>query len=392
MLDLRRLQEQFADFGAYQVREEQRMRARLEDALAALKDCHPVWEDLRERARTARPGWLVAGLREPPGAAHPASPRPTPVTVVAADGSQIFPDRHVQPTCYLLNISRIAFQYGTLERPIMEAVPDFRYHRDEVQEAMDDLEDLLDQRATSEVVSALRDERELEALLDTAQRARVPGRPLVALADGTLIRWMLRRMQNRTLEQALIERYAALLERFRAECIPLCSYISMPGNTEVVNLLRLFREEDVRPPDPEASLEGVPDRRLFERVLGPGERSAVFESASHIQRDYAPGSRICYFYVHVPATRTGEAEIGRVEVPHWLAEDPALLDLVHAVVLSECEKGDGYPMILSEAHERAVVRAREKALFYELIERQMNAVGLPFGGSRKAASKRRPML
>ncbi len=49
-------------------------------------------------------------------------------------------------------------------------------------------------------------------------------------------------------------------------------------------------------------------------------------------------------------------------------------------------------MILSEAHERAVIRTQEKALFYELIERQMSGAGLPYTCSRKQASKRRPMV
>jgi hypothetical protein len=165
----------------------------------------------------------------------------------------------------------------------------------------------------------------------------------------------------------------------------------MPGGTEVINLLRVHNGETAdTPPDAEDSLAGLTDRWLFEQTLAPGERSALFESASRIQRAYGE-SRICFFYLGIPAA-SGLAEVGRVEVPQWLADDPALVDLVHAVVLSECEKGGGYPMILSEAHERAVIRAHEKALFYEMLEREMAGAGLPYSGSRKAASKRRPMV
>ena len=77
-------------------------------------------------------------------------------------------------------------------------------------------------------------------------------------------------------------------------------------------------------------------------------------------------------------------------MPLWVADDPHLEDLIHAVVLSECEKGDGYPMILTEAHERAVIRGHERQLFYDMIEREMTGRGLPYTGSRKQASKRRP--
>ncbi len=387
MLDLQQLRAQFAGFHAYQSREQALLREKLMRALEALAACAPRWPDLRAQAEALRPRWLVAGLREDPAEAHAAPERPTPMTVVATDGSQIYPDRHVEPHCYLLNISRIAFQYGTLERPLMESVPRFEYRRAEFEDAFDQVLGT----ATAEVVSALRDEYELAALLDVAQQARIAGRPLLALADGTLIRWMLRGLRDRALEQKLIDGYTATLAGFQAEGIPLCSYVSMPRNTEVVNLLRVHLGERDDEPPTDASLNGLMDRWLFERILQPGERSAVFESASHIQREYGAKDRICYFYLHVAPER-GRPEVARVEVPVWVAEDPVLLALVHATVLSECEKGEGYPMILSEAHERAVIRARERDLFYDMVEREMTTAGLRHTGSRKQASKRRPMV
>ncbi|MFQ5569290.1 MAG: DNA double-strand break repair nuclease NurA [Rhodothermales bacterium] len=387
MLDLQQLQAQFAHFNAYQSREQALMQAKLLRALEALAECGPHWLDLRARAESAAYSRLVAGLREAPHLAHPESDRPTPMTVVATDGSQIYPDRHVEPHCYLLNISRIAFQYGTLERPLMVSVPYFKYRQEDLKDQFDEVLGT----ATADVVSALRDEFELRALLDVAGEARIAGRPILALADGTLIRWMLRGMRDRALEQELIDRYTDILAGFHEEGIPLCSYISMPGNTEVVNLLRVFLGESDEPADDETSLAGLMDRWIFEKTLQPGERSAVFESASHIQREYGARDRICYFYVHV-ASRQGGSEIARVEVPVWVADDPGLLDLVHATVLSECEKGEGYPMILAEAHERAVIRARERELFYDMIEREMTTAGLRHTGSRKQASKRRPLV
>ena len=391
MIDLNRLQAQFADFNAYQAEEQARTARRLRRALEALEACAPFWEDLREHVLDVKPAWLVAGLRESPAAAHPRGERPTPITVVATDGSQIYPDRHVEPTCYLLNISRIAFQYGTLERPIMEAVPNFRYRKQHLDHHFDELIEA----ATAEAVSAIRDQFELRALLDVARAARMPGRPLVALADGTLIRWMLRGMRNRELEDRLIAQYAEILTRFREEAIPLCSYVSMPASTEVVNLLRVHAGECDVPPEAEETLEGLVDRHLFAATLRPGERSATFESSSRIQRAYGAADRICYFYLRTSGREAGSAarsEIARVEVPHWVAEDAGLLDLVHAVVLGECEKGDGYPMILAEAHERAVIRAREKEAFYQMVEREMRTSGLPHALSQKATSKRRPMV
>ncbi len=384
MLDLSRLQSQFSDFGSYQVQEEAIREQRLRRAIQALRECRTAWEDLNDRARAANPKWLVGRAQESPDTTCPCGPRPTPITVVATDGSQIFPDRNIEPTCYLLNIGRIAFQYGTHERPLMESAPFFRYRSVDLEDHFDDVFET----STAEIVSALRDGLELEALLDVAESVRIAGRPIVAMADGTLIRWMVRRMHNRALEERLIARYTETLAGFRNQGIPVCSYISMPNGTEVVNLLRVFLgdTDDAG----EESIKGLVDRKIFECTLGIGERSAIFESSSHIQQDYGE-DRICFFYVHVASERGG-AEIGRVEIPLWVAGDASLVDMVHAVILSECEKGDGYPVILSEAHQQAVVRARERDIFYEMVDGAVTRVGLAAFGSRKAASKRTPRV
>lgn len=388
MLDLQKLRQQFDGFTAYQAEEQALVSQKMALARQTLNVCGPEWEDVKALVEQTKVSWLVADLRERPDLTYRCNARPTPITLVATDGSQIYPDRHVEPTCYLLNVSRIAFHYGTLEQPLMEAVPQFRYRKQDLEGHFDDLIEA----ATAEVVSALRDEYELQALLETALECRKPDRPLVALADGTLIRWMLRRMQNRKLEGELIARYTHILRQFQEAEIPLASYISMPGNTEVVNVLRVVRgEHEQAMLFEEATLDGLTDRRLFERVIPLGERSAVFTSASRIQRAYGTSNRICYFYVHVPVGAHA-SEIGRVEVPEWVADQPDLLDVIHAVVLSECEKGNGYPMILSEAHERAVVRAKEKEVFYAMIREEMAQSELPLAASQKQASKRKPIV
>ncbi len=384
-LDLDHLARQMGDFRQHRTRRESELSRQLEKALHALGECAGAWEELRDKAEDVTQ-WLVARLREAPDRKVAPDVRPTPVTVVATDGSQVYPDRHREPHCYVLNVSRIAFQYGTEERPLIESVPRLGYDRQAVADALDEV--LPD--PTPEVVSALRDELELEALLDTARQARVDGRPIVAVADGTLIRWMLRSMRDRDGAQRFVEKYAALLEGFREDNIPVCSYLSLPGNTEVVNLLRVHAGECDVPGDLDETLDGVLDRWIFEKTLLPGERSALFESSSRIQKEYGAADRICYFYTRVLGPHNQPGEVARVELPRWVADDEALVALVHSVVLSECDKGDGYPMILSEAHERAVIRAKEKEVFYQMMEHTLRGVGRPLATSAKATSKRTP--
>ena len=385
MLNFQQLSAQLSGLSAHQLQEQPRIRDALLRAQDALADLAPCWSDQPSAALAESVPWLMAKPRQNPARAWETGARPTPITVVAADGSQIYPDRHIEPFCYLLNISQIAFQYGVTERPLLESLTHFNYR-------FSDLSERFESElggASADVVAAQRDEMELEGLLAIAKSARVARRPMVALADGTLIRWMLHRIDPPALKRELIGRYATLLSYFREERIPLCSFISMPNATEVVNLLRgLSGEKDHARA---TSFAGLLDRWVFEPRLMEGRRTAVFESSSRIQDSYDPEDRICFFYVSAGARRP-PAEIARVEFPSWVADDAALLSLMHTVVLSECEKGDGYPMILSEAHERAVIRSDERQLFYRLVEREMARSGLSFARSRKQQAKRRPVV
>jgi hypothetical protein len=393
MLNLHRLRDQLDTFESHEADTRER-RARQQDrAEAALAACNRHWEAVQAAVEEAQPRRLVAALREPPAGTQAAPERPTPITVVATDGSQIYPDRHVDPLFFLLNVSRVAVQYGTKEAPRLDAEPRLHF-----EDTLSDHVDEVLRSMTTELVSALRDEMELEQLLETAREAKVDGRPLLALADGTLIRWMIRGMNNEAAEDALIARYTDYLQSFQQEAHPLGSYVSMPATTEVVNLLRFVVGEleapapalDVdRPPGP--PLDGLLDRHVFDVLLDDGERSATFGSTSHIQDAYPAGTEICYFYLRVPSP-VGTGEIGRVEVPQWVADTPSLLDRIHATVLRECEKGDGYPLVLSEAHERAVIRGPERDAFFRLMERRLRQAGLAPVNSRKRRSKQRPRV
>ncbi len=384
MIDFRRLAGQLSGFADYRRAEDGRHAERLGRGVEALAGCDG-WEALGEQAASATSGPLRALPQSDPRAAHTAPPRPPTVTVVATDGSQIFPDRHVEPACYLLNIGRVALHYGTLDPPLIQAEPSLRYREADMDSLIEDDDPTAAPDFTAEVVSALRDELELHWLFRTADDERRSGRPIVALADGTLIRWMLRGMKNRALEDRLIARYVAELERFRQAGIPVASFVSRPGNAEVVNLLRLHRGEADWDPAPD-SLRGLLDRHLFDKTLQPGQRSALFLSRSKVLDQYGP-HRIAAFYVHVGA------EIGRVEMPEWATLVPGWTDLVHAVVLDQAEKGGGYPIVLQEAHQRAVVRAEETEIFHRILARTVRAAGgtVPTY-SGKAVSKRAPRV
>ena len=73
----------------------------------------------------------------------------------------------------------------------------------------------------------------------------------------------------------------------------------------------------------------------------------------------------------------------------WVAEDEALLGLVHSLVVEQCRLGPGYPVALKEAHEQAVVTGGDRQYFVELVSGALEQQGLPVYSSEKNISKMR---
>jgi hypothetical protein len=57
----------------------------------------------------------------------------------------------------------------------------------------------------------------------------------------------------------------------------------------------------------------------------------------------------------------------RVEVPQWVARDPARLDWVHVALVEQSRVSDGFPYVLMRAHELAVVTLSERRSFDEMV-------------------------
>jgi len=127
---------------------------------------------------------------------------------------------------------------------------------------------------------------------------------------------------------------------------------------------------------------GLTDRDLFERILAPGERSVLFASQSPIVvSEYGEHAvRFCYLNVG--------SEIVRLEFPAWLAASAIGMSLLQGLVFDQCRKGRGYPVALQEAHEKAVVSAGDRRLFWGLVEQALARDGVEVSPSEKARSKR----
>jgi hypothetical protein len=138
---------------------------------------------------------------------------------------------------------------------------------------------------------------------------------------------------------------------------------------------------------PCSSIWPLADRQLFTSLLPLGCRTAVFQSGANVARWLAAEHRICFAYMNVGA------EVARLEFPRWLTEDTSWLNGAFRTVRSQVEKGGGYPVALAESHNLAVIRAADRARFFELLSRHLVSLGIDrVSVSPKESRKRRGIV
>jgi hypothetical protein len=363
----------------------------------ALDILHRQSEDIEGLARkveASRTTWLVAGLVDGLDRRYGAEPLPAEFAIIATDGSHIDVDRHRATRCYLINIGSVLLRYGKEPEALLDSQP-YLYADDE--ELVITLPGVKgrEQPVEGTLLGIKRSVEECRRLVELAG-GLPPGSSSLALLDGTLILWGLEAYPEFVTDALLGKGFLKCLEEMRRlnkdRRIALASYISFPRSTDVVNTLRVALcphetvDTDRYCPTCESrecdAVAGVRDRELFNDLLDSGERSALFTSKSYIVEKHYGGHRISFFYLNV-----GD-EIARVEIPHWVAIDNTLLNLAHTLVLDQCQRGQGYPVALSEAHEKAVVTGADRENFWELVESSLVDEHLPTPGSAKSRSKR----
>jgi hypothetical protein len=373
----------------------QRLAALLEAALRP-----DIAASIEAKARASRGvyNYLPASPREDVGVRHTAPALPPDFAVAATDGSHIASDRHLPMRCYLINTGGCLLTYGSHSDARFFSEPRL-YARDEDLDLTDPGAPMSEVPVDGVILGVKRAVMEMEALADLAKQ--VPGDiPLLALVDGTLILWGLAGertppfVPRMLIDEGLVPAMESLREQARARSLALVSYISLPGSPEVVNALRLvfcpYSVADCRQhcggirsgQRPCDTVHGFADRALFQALLEPGERSALFATRSSIVRDHYGPHQVCFCYVNM-----GE-EIARIEMPEWAATDGALLGMAHALVLDQCRRGQGYPVALSESHEQAVVTSGDREQFRTMVEEALQDEHLPVYTSEKDRSKR----
>lgn len=388
MLELSQVVPDILAMGVEARRRGERAAGQLQMALRQARMDENAWGEVM--ARPSKPSWAVARSEAPPGVATllPYA-APAVYSALATDGSQIPLDRHAVAPCYLLNVGEIALHYGTSERPRLTSQATLHYKDDEIYTGDADVGGTIISEKAIANRRLLAESAALAALI-----AENHERHAVALVDDPLILVFADQRETDKEQKEVIAHFCEMLKAGQAAHTPVVGYISRPGARDVVGALRLTLCTDDCAHDarsPCAELARLTDAQIFFRLLpSPGDRSPVFQSEARSLAHYPDDQRIVFFYLNVGPPSC--PEIARVEVPRWVADDPMLLNRAQVLAYDQAVKGQGYPVALAEAHERAVVRGPERDAFLRVVEAAYVRESVPALQTRKALAKRTRVL
>lgn len=289
---------------------------------------------LAERVSIAQ-GHRWAGAiptREPVGLAKSADAQP--VESVGIDGSQIYPlDRSPILWAYIQAVA-----YRMQRPPLFES--QFVDISTEIAQGGSQALELLENR--DELITLTNAWRTLLEMRMACGAAQVyPGE--VILLDNGLLPWL--SVGGSSAHRRLNE-YLDLFLTLRPGLV--AGVISGPQSRLLARLVNLAEAETVE----QGIKDGhdIADSVLMRRLLRPGERSALFLHGSPRNKMFQDHDAGIYFFF----LRVNKQEIARVEIPAWLAEDPRLVDSIHASVLADARL-TGYSYVLSQAHQHVTV-------------------------------------
>ena len=289
------------------------------------------------------------------------------MVLLAADGSQVNPSRHDPVEFGVINIGAIRIIPGQAEPP-REITHSTLLYQD----------DLLSEEGplTEEVVALRRDLNERKMLAELSAKEELP---VVALTDGPME--LFRQPKENKEFRKSFDEYLQALRQLAELQVSAAGYVDKPRADLVVRLLELVTldEADLSQAGNKRPLLGVTDEDLFCQLLKPGERSAVFAIQSTSSRDFTGSLALHFFFLNVG--RQDHPYVARVEVPQWVIQKPELLNLIHAILVSQClQMGSRpYPYALHRAHEVALVSFDEKAGLQNMIAVELLRQGVDAG-------------
>ena len=390
MLDLSRVSGQVNAMTKEYTRQISIYSNQIENALEALDqyDENPrLW---LEKINSDERHFFVAFPKDKLSSAFSLPDKLNKYTVMAVDGSQIDVDTHEIALCYVINIGRVVLYYGTGNQPLLDSLPKLYFKQEDIYRQQSNGQAVLIQ---GDRLAELRSQTEALELKKLVIDKRIDNCSSVAFVDGTLVSWDKAASAKKDIGGFTAPLFDDLFKMGERIKIPVAGYISGSRTSLVVNTLRSkdciqsvmdctgckYRTDKEAPCH---LLEGIRDTALFKNILGVGERSTVFYGGINtLPKEEWPKYRIGFFYIN------GGSEIARVEAPDYVLEDDCLMDLIHAAVFDQIQKGLGYPVALQEAHHLAVVKGVEREAFYHLVANNFAMSGIPIEVTDKKLKK-----
>ena len=296
--------------------------------------------------------------------AHPAPTSVIQATLIAADGSQINPDRHAAIQFCVVNVGAIQMKLNSGETPEIFTETELLYG--------DDL--LPNGYPMSEGLVALK--RDLAERSKLEELSKGLKGSVVTFTDGPIELWGAKGEDANSYED-FVQKYLGVLSRLQSRDVITAGYVDKPSADLVVRLLEIASadNEQIQKMKEFHPLRGVSDRWLFGEhnnpLLPPGHRSAVFKIQSSSEKKYKGVLELHFFYLNVGTE--GHPWPVRVEIPKWVADDKEKLDLLHGVLVEQCRMmgSKPYPYLLHRAHETAIVKNEEKQQIEQMLAMEL---------------------
>jgi hypothetical protein len=330
--------------------------------LAELRERVSRAAEVTPRLRCAVP------VREPLDTVVPLSPLPDTFTILAADGSQINPNRHARIAFCVINVGVVIMRRGSGEAPKIHT-----------QSQLLDYDSLFlpGGGVISEgMVALMRDLREREALIEFSDGLH---QPAISMSDGPLELYR-EPSESRQFTKTLDE-YLTVLKKLQEKQLMTLGYVDKPGSDLIGRLLELVQltDEDLKAYNQrQRRFEGVNDLNLMRRLLqNPGDRSAIFAIHSPTALRFRQDLALHFFYLNVGQPQ--DPHIARVEIPRWIADDPQMVNTLQSVLTEQATimGTRPYPYILHRAHEEAIVTMPEHQHVEEMIVAEFRRRGIP---------------
>jgi len=288
----------------------------------------------------------------------------TDYEVFAVDGSNTEIDRHILTPYYVLNIACVSIVYGQRESKFWYRTFPYIYLDQELYSDKDDIT-----FKNSSEISQERQEKEFAAILEYVERSGETDQLKIVLYDGNLVDWSQDRQGMRfgRKANAILERIFILAERKK---IAVCGFISVPKNSIISNIYRIYMCEKTRincrecPKEKKRECEKigrVKDVVLFSG-LREGEYSNIFYTLGRAFDEFEK-TDIGFVYLN-----TGY-EIARIEFPLYIANDKDWFEKSLGAIYHQCQLGFGYPISLTHAHEFSVISKGDKDAVESMLYR-----------------------